>query len=285
MDRFKDTKIAGLLGIVGNLFLLIIKGTIGILTHSQSMIADSANSAGDIFASIMTSIGNKIASEPQDESHNFGHGKAEYIFSLFISISMIAVAIKLLFDSANSLIHNEHMNFSWILVLVCVITILIKFLLFVYTNKLCKKYNNILLEANSKDHRNDCIVTTFTLISILATLVGIYWLDGVVGIGISIWIAVTGIKIFLESFNVLMDKSLDEDTKDLILNIIKTYKEIESIDNFSTVPVGYQYMVVLTICVDGNMSTFNSHKLADSLENDINNLEKIYKTIIHVNPI
>lgn len=285
MDRFKDTKIAGLLGIVGNLFLLIIKGTIGILTHSQAMIADSANSAGDIFASIMTSIGNKIASEPQDESHNFGHGKAEYIFSLFISISMIAVAIKLLFDSANSLIHNEHMNFSWILVLVCAITILIKFLLFVYTNKLCKKYNNILLEANSKDHRNDCIVTTFTLISILATLVGIYWLDGVVGIGISIWIAVTGIKIFLESFNVLMDKSLDEDTKDLILNIIKTYKEIESIDNFSTVPVGYQYMVVLTICVDGNMSTFNSHKLADSLENDINNLEKIYKTIIHVNPI
>ncbi len=285
MDRFRDTKIAGLLGIVGNLFLLIIKGTIGILTHSQAMIADSANSAGDIFASIMTSIGNKIASEPQDESHNFGHGKAEYIFSLFISISMIAVAIKLLFDSANSLIHNEHMNFSWILVLVCAITILIKFLLFVYTNKLCKKYNNILLEANSKDHRNDCIVTTFTLISILATLVGIYWLDGVVGIGISIWIAVTGIKIFLESFNVLMDKSLDEDTKDLILNIIKTYKEIESIDNFSTVPVGYQYMVVLTICVDGNMSTFNSHKLADSLENDINNLEKIYKTIIHVNPI
>ena len=285
MDRFRDTKIAGLLGIVGNLFLLIIKGTIGILTHSQAMIADSANSAGDIFASIMTSIGNKIASEPQDESHNFGHGKAEYIFSLFISISMIAVAIKLLFDSANSLIHNEHMNFSWILVLVCAITILIKFLLFMYTNKLCKKYNNILLEANSKDHRNDCIVTTFTLISILATLIGIYWLDGVVGIGISIWIAVTGIKIFLESFNVLMDKSLDEDTKDLILNIIKTYNEIESIDNFSTVPVGYQYMVVLTICVDGNMSTFNSHKLADSLENEITNLEKIYKTIIHVNPI
>ena len=100
MDRYNVTKKAGLLGILGNLFLLIIKGSIGFVCNSQAMIADAANSAGDIFASLMTWIGNKIASEPQDESHNFGHGKAEYIFSLFISISMIVVAAKLLYDSS-----------------------------------------------------------------------------------------------------------------------------------------------------------------------------------------
>lgn len=285
MERFEETKKAGLLGIFGNVFLLIIKGTIGFLTNSQAMIADSANSASDIFASIMTFIGNKIASEPKDDTHNFGHGKAEYIFSLFISMSMIIVALKLLLDSIFSLTSHSFMNFSWILVLVCIITIIIKLLLYIYTNKLCKKYNNILLEANSKDHRNDCIVTTFTLISTLATLINIYWLDGFVGIGISIWIAFTGVKIFLESYNVLMDKSLDEDTKDLILNIIKNYDNVQSICNFYSTPVGYQYMVVLTICVDGNMSTFESHTLADTIENEINNLSKIYSTIIHVNPI
>ena len=75
-DRFKLTKRAGIFGIIGNIFLLIIKATIGFISKSQSMIADSANSAGDIFASIMTAIGNKIASEPQDDNHNFGHGKA-----------------------------------------------------------------------------------------------------------------------------------------------------------------------------------------------------------------
>ena len=198
---------------------------------------------------------------------------------------MIVVAAKLLFDSAYSLIHKNYMEFSWTLVIVCLITIIIKFCLFLYTNKLCRKYNNILLEANSKDHRNDCVVTTFTLISVLATLVGIYWLDGVVGIGISIWIAITGIKIFLESYNVLMDKSLDEDTKDLILNIIRNCDEVQDVINFYTTPVGYQYMVVLTICVDGNMSTFDSHELADKLENEITNLSQIYSTVIHVNPI
>ena len=88
MDKFEETKKASLLGILGNIFLLVIKGTIGFITKSQAMIADTANSDGDIFASVMTSIGNKIASEPKDDSHNFGHGKAEYIFSLFISTKL-----------------------------------------------------------------------------------------------------------------------------------------------------------------------------------------------------
>lgn len=285
MDRYIITKKAGLLGILGNLFLLIIKGSIGFISNSQAMIADSANSAGDIFASLMTWIGNRIASEPKDESHNFGHGKAEYIFSLLISISMIIVAAKLLYDSSYSLIHGSTMHFSWLLVIVCIITIAVKLALYFYTNNLCKKCKNILLEASRSDHRNDCIVTTFTLISVLSTLIGITWLDGVVGIGISIWIAITGFKIFIESYNILMDESIDEDTKNLILKYVENYKEIQKIDYFSSTPVGYQYVIVLTIYVDGNMTTFKSHELADNLEKDINSLDKVYNTIIHVNPI
>lgn len=97
--KYLDIKKAGIIGMFGNIFLLILKGFIGFMTHSQSMIADSINSASDIFASLMTFIGNKISSEPKDNDHNFGHGKAEYIFSLFISISMIVVSAKLLIDS------------------------------------------------------------------------------------------------------------------------------------------------------------------------------------------
>ena len=285
MNRFQQTKIVGLLGILGNLFLLLIKGSVGILFKSQSMIADSFNSAGDIFASLMTFVGNKIASEPQDESHNFGHGKAEYIFSMLIGISMIVVSFKLLFDSVHTLIYGSELTFSWFLVIVCVITILVKFGLYLYTSHFSKKYTNILLDANKKDHRNDCIVTTFTLISILLTLIDIYWFDGIVGVGISIWICFTGAKIFLESYNVLMDISIDEKTKEIILDLAHHYKKIQKMDEITSTPVGYQYVVVLTIYVDGNMSTFESHKLADHLEKDVVALEKVYKAIVHVNPI
>lgn len=224
MDRFTKTKLAGILGIVGNIFLLIIKGIIGLLTNSQAMIADAANSAGDIFASFMTFIGNKIASEPEDDTHNMGHGKAEYIFSMFISLSMMVIALKLLYDSIMSLINKDTFEFSWFLVIVCIITILVKLSLFLFTNKLSKKFDNLLLDANKKDHRNDCVITTFTLISILLSLANIYWFDSVVGIGISIWIFYSGLQIFIESFNVLMDKSINEEDKNKIIEIIKNKK-------------------------------------------------------------
>ena len=285
MERFNATKKAGMFGIIGNIFLLVIKSIIGFISNSQSMIADAVNSASDIFASLMTFIGNKIASEPGDKTHNFGHGKAEYIFSLFISISMMVLSLKILYDSTFSLINKSEIVFSWFLVLVCVITIIIKFILYIYTNTLSKKYNNILLEANKKDHRNDCIVTTFTLISILFSLFGIHWIDGIVGIGISIWIFITGLKIFLESYNILMDISIDENTKNLIEALIKKYPQIQKTDEISSTPVGEKYVVVLTIYVDGNMTTFESHKLADGLENEITKLDNIYQTVIHVNPM
>lgn len=285
MDRYKKTNIAGILGIVGNIFLLIIKGAIGLISNSQSMIADAANSAADIFASLMTFIGNKIASEPKDDTHNMGHGKAEYIFSLFISLSMLAVSLKLLFDSIFSFINKNTFEFSWILVLVCIITIVIKFLLYLYTTKLSKEFDNLLLEANKKDHRNDCILTSFTLISILLSLANIYWFDSIVGIGISIWIFYTGLKIFIDSFNVLMDKALNEEDKEKIIEIINSYPEIKKINHFNSTPVGYKYLISVTIFVDGNLSTFESHNIADKLEDELDKLDFVHLAIIHVNPI
>nr|MCR5788075.1 cation diffusion facilitator family transporter [Bacilli bacterium] len=141
MNKHKEIKIASIFGIIGNIFLLIIKGTIGFICHSESMIADTFNSAGDIFTSLMTFIGNKISSKPSDEDHNLGHGKAEYIFSLIISVVMILSSILLIKNSIVSITNNDKATFSIWLIIVCSITILVKFALFIYTNILYKKYN------------------------------------------------------------------------------------------------------------------------------------------------
>lgn len=286
MNRFETTRRVGLLGIVGNIFLLIIKVIVGILAKSQSMIADAANSASDIFASLMTFIGNKIASEPSDEDHNFGHGKAEYIFSLFISISMIVVSLKILYDSALSIIYKNEIIFSWWLIVVCIITIVTKLTLYLYSKNALKKFNNILLESNMKDHRNDCIVTSFTTISIILSLFGVYWVDGVVGIGISVWIFYTGMKIFIESYNVLMDKSINPETKEKIYAIIVKFDGVKEIIGMHTIPTGYKYILVLTIGVDGKMETFKSHSIADKLQKEIEDkFDVIDRVIVHVEPL
>ena len=122
---------------------------------------------------------------------------------------MIFVSLKTIIDAVITLFTGNEIIFSWWLVAVCIITIATKAFLFFYTRAMYKKYNNILLEASMQDHRNDCIITTFTLISILLSLKGINWFDSVVGIGISAWICKTGIEIFMESYNILMDVSID----------------------------------------------------------------------------
>lgn len=286
MNKFKAINRASIFGTIGNIFLLIIKATIGFITNSQSMIADAFNSASDIFSSIMTFIGNKIASIPSDEDHNLGHGKAEYIYSLLISIAMGLMAVSVCKNSFLALINKSAYTYSNWLLIICIITIIIKLFLYQYTNNLSKKYNNLLLEANSKDHINDCLLTSLNLIACILSLKQIYFVDSLVGIIISIWIFISAVKIFIKSYDVLMDKSLDDDTKEKVYNIIKTHPEIKKVIHFNSTPVGYQYQISFTIYVDGNLSTFESHNIANTLEKEIDKqLPEIYLTVIHVNPM
>lgn len=286
MNRFKSTKLASIFGILGNILLMIIKGIVAMLTGSQAMTADAFNSAGDIFSSLMTYIGNKISSKPSDEDHNLGHGKAEYIYSMLISISMILMAMFVLKDSFISLVKGKIYDFSIWLIVVCLVTIIVKLFLFIYTNKIYKKYNNLLVKANSKDHFNDMIITSTNLVSCILSIYGIYFLDGVVGIIISLWIMYTSIKLFIDSYNVLMDKSISVETKNEVYEIIDRHKEIKKVIHFNSTPVGYKYQISFTIYVDGNMSTFDSHDIANKLEKEIiKEIDEIYLVIIHVNPI
>ena len=286
MNRYKDTKIASILGIVGNIFLLIIKGCIGFFTNSQSMIADSFNSFGDIFSSFMTYIGNKISSKKADEDHNLGHGKAEYIYSFLISIVMILTAFTVIKNAIFTYIHNNEITFNYILVIVCIITIITKLSLYLYTKKVYEKHHNILVKANSNDHRNDCFITMLTLISALLGIYGYKIVDILVGILIGIWILYTGIKIMKESYDVLMDKTMNEETKDKVLEIVEKNKQVEKVSNFKSTPVGYKYQVSFTIFVDGNMTTFKSHEIANKLEREIEKkIDEVYLCVIHVDPI
>jgi len=286
LKRFKSIKIASIFGILGNLFLLIIKAIIGFITNSQSMIADAFNSAGDIISSVMTFIGNQIASIPSDDDHNLGHGKAEYIYSMLISIAMILMGLFVFKNAFSSIFNNSKYEFSIWLVIVCIVTIITKLCLFIYTDKLSKKYNNLLIKANSKDHRNDCVITLCNLFACLLTLLNVYWFDGVVGALISIWMILTSLKIFKESYDVLMDKSISDETKKKVYEIINSHEEVKKVIHFNSTPVGYKYQISFTIYVDGNLTTFESHKIADDLEKEIGKkMDEIYLTVIHVNPI
>ena len=285
MKRFKSTKIASFLGIFFNLLLFIIKLIVSLITSSQSMMADAMNSLGDIFSSLMTWIGNKIASKPKDHDHNLGHGKAEYIYSLFISVIIMIMAITLIKDSFFSLFSPTEYHFSIWLVIVCLITILSKVSLYIYIYHLSKDFDSLLLKANAKDHLYDAFITCINLSAILLTQYGIYFIDGIAGIFIALWIFYQGFKICKESYDVLMDKTMNPKKRSEVLKIIKKYPNVKRMSHFVATPVGYQYQISFTIYVDGNLSTYQSHKIANQIEQELKKLPEIYFVVIHVNPI
>ncbi len=286
MKKYEKLKIVGIIGILANLFLFIIKLISGLFFKSQSMIADSFNSISDVFASLMTFIGNKIASYKKDEDHNFGHEKAEHIFSMYISISIFVISIKLLYDSFSSLILSHKVTFSWYLVIVSVVTILIKLGLFLYTKNISKKESSLLLKSNMVDHRNDMILTTSVLISVIFSKFHIYFVDGIVGIFISVCFFITGVKIFKESFNVLMNSSLNLSVKDELVKLVLELDDILGVEEISSLSIGYKYIVILTIKVDGNLNTFKSHAIANYAEKNIKKKFKdIEEVFIHIHPV
>lgn len=82
-----------------------------------------------------------------------------------------------------------------------------------------------------------------------------------------------------------MDKAISEESKEKVFDIIKEHKEIKRVEHFNATPVGYKYQISFTIYVDGNLSTFESHEIANRLEKEIDKLDEIYLAVIHVNPI
>lgn len=283
--RDKNIKKVSIIGICANVFLLVIKGIIGFISNSHAMIADSLNSAGDIFASIMSFIGAKLSSKPKDDDHPYGHGKAEYIFSFLISISMIIASIIMVKTSIESIVNKNRVNVSIFLVLVCIVTILIKLFLFLYAYRKNKETESILIKASKEDHRNDMFVTLGTLIGILASYFGFYFIDGVIGILISLWIIFVGIRLLKESYIILMDTSLDENIYNEITTIVQNEKEVLHVDELLSKPVGNRYIIILKISMNGNLTLEKAHNIGGKIKDDLmNQYDFICDVIMHINP-
>ena len=285
-SKEKEIKSVTIFTLLSNVFLFIIKIIVGLFSRSQSMIADAINSGSDIINSTLSYIGNKISLTPKDSDHNLGHGKAEYFYALLVSIIMLLLGLNQIKESIKSIFVVNSYHFSLWLIIVCIVTIVLKLILYLVTIKESKKHNNILLEASALDNRNDMFLTTITLIATIGTYYKINYIDAIGGIIISIFIIVQAISIYKKSYDVLMDKTCPKNVRDEVFNIIKRHEEIEKVNHFNATPVGYRYQISFSIFVDGKLSTKESHDIANKLEKEIiKEIEEIYLVIIHVNPI
>ena len=283
-NKSNEVKRVGAIGVIANLFLLGIKFIVGFVFKSQGLIADAINSFGDVFSSIVTFVGGKISSKPADEEHEFGHGKAEFVASLLIGTFMVFVSFKTIRSGFESILNKESLIFSFILLIVPVVTIIVKSLLFMYCKKLAKTNNSLLLEANAKDHRNDILLSIGVLIGIIASKLGYTYVDGLVGIAISGVIVVTGITIIKEAFDVLIDKCIDAEIVDEMKKKIEEIPGVNHIDSIKSKPTGTLHMMIIKVSVNPDMTVRESHKIAGMIRELVCRNDNVYDAVVHINP-
>lgn len=290
-------KLACFVGVFSNLFLFAIKLLIGILAGSIAIIGDSFNNLTDMGSCIVTLLGLHISSKPADEEHPYGHERFEYISSLFVSIIIIVIGIQLFKDSIikfiNFLTNYSQNNFSYLTLIILGISILIKLWQGLFNRKIGKIIGSISLEATASDSINDMISTTTILIAAMISMIwpkiqiGNYYIsvDGLMGIGVSVFILLSGIKLIKETINPLIGIGPDSEFVKAICNDIEAYDGVLGIHDVICHMYGpTTCFMSLHVEVDSKVDINICHELIDNIEHDIH-LKHHVEIVIHMDPI
>ncbi len=289
---FQEAKKVTFIGILINIFLVVIKLVVGILGRSSALIADGIHSFSDLSSDIIVLWGLKFGSKPSDERHKYGHGKYETfanfilgIFLIFAGSEIFYISIKklILFFSKGSLSAPE-----WIALFVAFVSVIFKGVIYFYTVKIGKRIKSNLLISNAYHHLSDSISSMGVMIGILGTkILPSSWafLDPLAAFILSVLIVKVAIKIIRESFDELVEKSLDEKEEKKILEIISSVEGVFDPHKLRTRRIGNWVAIDVHIRIEKSMSIENAHEISTIVEKRLK--EKYMDNIIiniHIEP-
>lgn len=285
--RAKYGTLSGIVGIISNLILCSIKIILGIISASVSIIADGINNLTDAGSSIITLIGFKLSSAPADEDHPFGHERIEYLTGLIISFIIIMIGFTLGKESVTKLISPSVENeVSVITIVIMLISILMKFWQALFYKKMSNAINSEALKASSKDSLNDCISTSAVIVGLIIIKITSWQpIDAIIGIGVAIFIIISGIKMVIETINPLIGTMPSKEEIDEISNNILNHEGVLGIHDL----VIHQYgnctkFVTVHVEVASHEDIVKTHDMMDNIEREFRVNHGIDLTI-HMDPV
>lgn len=271
----RETEIARvtLAGSVVNLLLVGLKAFAGLAGHSAAMISDAVHSLSDFITDIVVLVFVRVSARPQDEGHDYGHGKYETVATLFIGLALAAAAVGIVVSGAQKLaswLKGEELPAPGMLALwAALISIVVKELLYQYTRLKGKKLDSPALVANAWHHRSDALSSIGAAIGIGgAILLGKRWtvLDPLASIVVGAMLVKVACDLLGPSFGELTDSSLPADTENEMLEIIKAVPGVEDPHNLRTRRVGNRIAAEVHIRLDGSLSLADAHDKASEVE-------------------
>lgn len=277
--------LSGIVGIIVNILLSCLKITIGSLSGSISISADGLNNLSDAASSIITLIGFKISSKPADKDHPFGHQRVEYITGLIVSFLIIIIGFELIKSSVDKILNPSIVEFSWVLIIVLCLSVLLKLWLMLFNKGLNKSISSPALDATAADSRNDVLTTLAVLLALIISFFAKLNLDGYMGVLVGGFIIFSGIGLVKETISPLLGEATNIEMVNKIAEKIKSYDGILGIHDLMVHSYGAEkYYACVHAEVDAKEDILKSHDLIDNIERDIKQNDGI-DLVIHMDPI
>jgi cation diffusion facilitator family transporter len=274
------------LSAVINALLSFLQILLGIIGHSQALIADGFHTLSDLISDGIVLIAAKYSTLDADVNHPYGHARFETLATIAVGSLLLIVAVGILINSGRRLLDP---TLLWqptrISLAVVILTILVKEALYQYTQQIAKRLRSKMLEASAWHHRSDAISSVLVLIGISGSMSGIIWLDAVAAMGVSLMIAYIGWSLGWGGAKELVDTGLDETQLNEIKQVITSITEVRTLHELRTRSMGSQVLVDVHILVNPSISVSEGHQIAETVRAHlIAKIEGIFDVLVHIDP-
>ena len=273
MTREKELTVVTLVGSIGNLVLLAFKFTAGIVGHSAAMVADAVHSLSDFVTDLIVLVFVRVGAKPQDDGHDYGHGKFETLATLFVGLALAAAAIGIIVSGAVKFagwLQGETLQMPGRLALwAALLSIVVKEVLYRYTIARGKALDSTAVIANAWHHRSDALSSIGAAIGIGgALLLGERWavLDPLASIVVGAMLIKVSWELVRVSGGELTDSSLDSQTEREIEEIICSFPEVSEPHNLRTRRIGNRIAIEAHVRLSGEMSLHEAHAIVSEIE-------------------
>ena len=278
-------KLSGIVGILNNLFLFVIKFVIGTIVHSVSIQADGVNNLTDAGSNIISILSFHFANKPADKDHPFGHERTETIASLFVGILILVLGFETAKESISKVIHPGSIDFRLASVIILLVSIIVKFWMYTYNKKLSKTYDSSLLEASALDSISDVCGTMAVLVSTLLSPVLHFNLDGYMGIVVSGIIIYGAYGLLRDMINSLIGEAPDPELVHNIVDRIMAHPAIIGVHDMMLHNYGPNKIFASAhVEVDSSKDIFETHDHIDNIEREVKENMNI-DLVLHMDPV
>jgi len=286
-NRFDRGISSMLIGLCSNVLLAAVKITAGILGNSNALIADGIESTMDIFSSVVVLGGIKISSLPADESHPYGHGKAESLAAMIASVALLTAGIGIAVKSIIDIPHPHHVPAKFtLIILIGVIAIketLFRFLFFVG-----KSVNSLSIKTAAWDHRSDALTSIAAFIGISIAIIGgkgYESADDWAALAASGIIAFNGINLLRNAIQEIMDIACSPETENAIRDIAGGVQGVVAIEKCRVRKSGLNLFVDIHVEVNGDMQVHKAHAIAHEVKDAlVTSSLGIADVLVHIEP-